>query len=107
MIPFRRGQQACLHNPPLTNAMTVDLPTILGVTSLLVTFAAIIASHVRNSARIDFLSRDNDDMKKLLNSHSMNTAIHMDPVRDEQRWGDLVRRLDRIEGKLDPGPARS
>jgi hypothetical protein len=79
--------------------MTLDLQTILGIVSLLGVFAAIIASHVRNSTRIDYFAKDNEELRH----HIKNTAVHVDPIRDEMRWKDLTSRLDRIEGKLDHG----
>jgi hypothetical protein len=90
--------------------MTIDLQSIIGIVSLLGVFTAIIASHVRNSTRVDVVQKVVDDHIKWAenarsdyHSHVQNTAVHVDPVRDELRWRDLLARLDRIEGKLDHG----
>jgi predicted transcriptional regulator len=90
--------------------MTIDLTSIIGIVSLLAVFTTIIASHTRNSTRLDVVQKDLDDhlkwaeeAKKDHHLHVQNTAVHVDPVRDELRWRDLLARLDRIEGKLDHG----
>lgn len=36
-----------------------------------------------------------------LRAHEHDTRRHLDFDRDEKRWEDLIRRLDRIERKLD------
>lgn len=33
--------------------------------------------------------------------HEMDNQRHIDPIRDEQRWDELMRRLERIERKID------
>lgn len=36
-----------------------------------------------------------------LQAHELDTDRHVDRPRDERRWDDLIRRLDRLETKLD------
>lgn len=44
------------------------------------------------------LARDTDAR---LRAHEQDTSRHVDTERDERRWADLVKRLDRIEDKID------
>jgi hypothetical protein len=41
------------------------------------------------------------ETERRLRLHEQDVGRHVDPQRDELRWRDLLRRLDRIEDKLD------
>ena len=53
------------------------------------------------AAQVIELERQLSHTTNNMNVHLRNTAVHVDPVRDELRWNDLVKRLDRIEHKID------
>lgn len=36
-----------------------------------------------------------------LQAHELDTDRHIDRTRDERRWEELIRRLDRLESKID------
>jgi hypothetical protein len=85
--------------------LTIDVKTFAAVVSLLVVFAGIIASHARNSIRIDYLEKELKATNDTTDKHIASTAIHIDPQRDEHRWNEILRRLGRIEEKLEhPAP---
>lgn len=85
--------------------MTIDLQTLATLIGILTTFAGVIASHARNSLRIDFLEDKVTDLESVVERHNATTAIHIDPIRDEARWNEILRRLGRIEEKLEhPSP---
>jgi hypothetical protein len=98
------------------------ITTIVGaIVSHLGTFAAIVRNNANQTSRIQKVEETSasklevailrtkvEEMEKTaghltsnVNSHLRNTSVHVDPLRDEQRWRDLIGRLDRIEGKLD------
>lgn len=99
------------------------------IAALISPIVAVIAAHVRTTTLVSRFQEDLNEIKALssdaniktitlevkiqemekqhnsasanLNQHLRNTAIHVDPIRDEIRWRDLVTRLDRIEHKID------
>jgi len=60
---------------------------------ILSNFAIIVKMYVKVT--------DFEIWKAKVDLHIDNRQIHLDPVRDEQRWNDLTRRMDRMEKKLD------
>lgn len=40
-------------------------------------------------------------LQSQLEVHRLDTQHHVDPERDERRWQELIKRLERIEDKID------
>ena len=64
-------------------------------------FATVIISLISQWNSFQFRSAQIDGLKIELEQHERDTSIHIDPRRDDQRWNDLLNRLERIERKLD------
>jgi hypothetical protein len=60
---------------------------------ILSNFAIIVKMYVKVT--------DFEIWKAKVELHLDNRQVHLDPIRDEQRWGDLTKRMDRMEKKLD------
>lgn len=70
----------------------------LGVAAVLAGFAGQWAVQRSNLAQV---REDIKTLRTVLDNHIQRTDIHVDPVRDQQRWSDLMRVLDRMDRRLD------
>lgn len=61
--------------------------------AILSNFAIIVKMYVKVT--------DFEIWRAKVDLHLDNRQIHLDPVRDEQRWNDLRKQVDRMEKKLD------
>lgn len=63
--------------------------------------AIVILSNFAIIVRMYVKVTDFEIWKAKMDHHLEDRQIHLDPIRDEQRWNDLTRRMDRMEKKLD------
>ena len=71
-----------------------NLSIVITVILLLIAFVAQWSILQSKTVLIDQVAQE-------VKTHELDTAHHIDPERDERRWQELLRRLDRIEAKLD------
>lgn len=98
--------------------------------SLSVLFVAMVGAWYSNKARIDRLEEESgrhqtertaliqqnqkdkekldskiEELERVVQSHTSDTRLHIDPSRDEKRWddlkGEIFRRFDKMEGKIE------
>ena len=60
---------------------------------VLTNFAILVRMNVKTSDLIIWQAK--------VDIHLADTQKHLDPHRDETRWQDLIKRMDRFEKKLD------
>jgi len=68
------------------------------ILGLLATLGPIVYVLVRVKVKVDDLLMWQKDE---VSPHIRSTTLHLDPVRDEQRWNKLEQRLDQMNKKLD------
>lgn len=75
--------------------MTVNewITIIAGAVALLGQFALLVRAYIRVNDLIEW--------QKEVKAHLVDRTIHLDPVRDEHRWIELAKRLDKIDKRLD------
>lgn len=66
-----------------------------------ITIALLIVSMIVQWVRFESAAELAHETANRLRLHEMDSSIHVDRNRDERRWDDLIRRLDRMEGKID------
>jgi hypothetical protein len=60
---------------------------------VLTNFALLVKDHVRVQELVEW--REDVDL------HINNLERHIDPKRDGERWSDLIKRVDKMDRKLD------
>lgn len=75
--------------------------TIVSLAGLLGIGATIAGQWAVQRTKINDLFEAVKELRSVVDSHLQRTDIHVDPVRDEQRWSALARSLERIEERLD------
>ena len=74
--------------------LKVNIIWIIALLGLLVGMITQWGTLISKSIQVDKIQIE-------LEKHEHDTSIHIDPRRDDQRWTELLSRLDRIESKLD------
>ena len=69
--------------------------------SFLLTLVIVIAGLVTQWTIVAQKTSEVDTIRAMIESHRLDTNHHVDPERDERRWQELIKRLERIEDKLD------
>lgn len=64
-----------------------------GIVLLLSNFALLVRMYIRVG--------DYERWRETIDAHVRDTEIHLDPRRDERRWEDLTKRLDKMDRKID------
>lgn len=52
-------------------------------------------------SRMADMSKMLDELRLTLTNHTLRTDLHVDPVRDQQRWDHLMSIVDRIDKRMD------
>ena len=74
------------------------LPLLIACVSVIATAAgqwAVLRSKIQAMEKLI------DELRSTLTTHTLRTEIHVDPMRDEQRWSHLMGVVDRIDKRLD------
>ena len=70
---------------------------------VVITIVLVAAGIIAQWTILEQKTQQIDLLKAEIEAHRLDTRHHVDPERDDQRWMELIRRLERIEDKLD-GP---
>jgi hypothetical protein len=73
----------------------------LSYTSLIFTLVTMAGGAIYGYSQLNATVTAQQKVIEEYKVHTTSTNIHIDPARDERRWGDLIRRLEKIEEKLD------
>ena len=69
--------------------------------SVMVTAILLVAQLISQWAILNNRMAAVETLERGFKQHELDTRHHTDPERDAQRWEDLLRRLERIDDKLD------
>lgn len=70
----------------------------IGTASLGVMLLGLFYGFVKTFSKVEDLLKWKEQK---VDPHLENRSVHLDPARDEKRWDDLTKRLDKLEKKLD------
>ena len=68
---------------------------------IIITIVLVAAGIIAQWTIVAQKTAEIDAIKAQLEVHRLDSRHHVDPERDETRWQELIRRLERIEKKLD------
>ena len=73
-------------------------PLTIAILSIIATAAgqwAVLRSKIQAMEKVI------DELRTSLTTHTLRTEIHVDPMRDQERWSHLMNIVDRIDKRLD------
>jgi hypothetical protein len=81
----------------------INWPALAFGLSLVAMLIALVSTYSRQVEAVDQLRSEVRDSIQKLAQHTANTAIHLDPARDEERWNRLYKELDEIKQDIRAG----
>lgn len=79
----------------------MDLSNVTNIVAIAGLGAGVAGQWAVQRSRLIEMKEDLKQLRTVIDNHIQRTDIHVDPVRDQQRWSDLMRVLDRMDKRLD------